>query len=175
MVVDERFNHGGLINDFMIHEMKKTLDGAFAPRYNRDWPTPGSAIFGPKIMLANEGSGSGGDMFPWLFRHNKIGKIVGKRTWGGLIAASGFSLVDGGHINAPDDGFYNMETNSWDVENWGVDPDIDVDLDPYLWRQGHDAQLDRAIEELNKDLAHYKAPVYKRPPYTDRTKLDISY
>lgn len=175
VVVDERFNHGGFINDFMINEMKKTFDGAFVPRGFQSWPTPGSSIFGPKVMLANEYSGSGGDMFPWLFRHNKLGKLIGKRTWGGLVAAYGFALVDGGRINAPDNAFFDPETGKWDVENWGVSPDIEVELDPYLWRQGHDSQLDRAIEELNKSLANYKAPSLKHPDYPDKTKLDVRY
>jgi len=175
IVVDERFNHGGLINDFMIREMQKPLDALFKPRYGKDWPTPGSAIYGPKVMLANQFSGSGGDMFPWLFRHEKVGPIIGKRTWGGLIAAFGFGLADGGNINSPDDAFYNPWTGKWDVENWGVAPDIDVELDPYLWRQGHDAQLDRAIEELNKRLANYKAPSFQHPPYPDRSKVGVRY
>ena len=175
IVVDERFNHGGLINDFMIREMQKPLDALFAPRYGREWPTPGSAIYGPKVMIANQFAGSGGDMFPWLFRHEKVGPIIGKRTWGGLIAAFGFQLADGGSINSPDIAFYNPWTEKWDVENWGVPPDIEVELDPYQWRQGHDAQLDRAIEELNKRLANYHAPTFKHPPYPDRTKVDIRY
>lgn len=175
MVIDERFNHGGLINDYMIHEMEKKLDAAFAPRYMQPWPTPGAAIFGPKVMLANEMSGSGGDMFPWLFKKHKIGKLIGKRTWGGLVAAASFGLVDGGQINAPDYAFFNVETGTWDVENWGVSPDIEVELDPYLWRQGKDAQLDRAIAELNKSLKDYKAPVLKRPAFPDKTKLGVRY
>ncbi|HEY3781552.1 MAG TPA: PDZ domain-containing protein [Fimbriimonadaceae bacterium] len=175
IVVDERFNHGGLINDFMIHEMKKPLDAVFAPRYGKEWPTPGSAIYGPKVMIINQFAGSGGDMFPWLFRQDKVGPIIGKRTWGGLIAAFGFQTIDGGAINSPDNAFYNPWTHTWDVENWGVSPDIDVDLDPYLWRQGHDAQLDKAIEELNKRLADYKPLDSKHPPYPDRTKLGVRY
>jgi tricorn protease len=175
MVVDERYNHGGLINDFMIREMQKPLDGAFAPRYNKEWPTPGAAIYGPKVMLINQFAGSGGDMFPWLFRHEKVGKLVGKRTWGGLIAAFGFTTIDGGHINAPDVAFFDPATGKWDVENWGVPPDMDVELDPYQWRQGHDSQLDAAIAEMNKELEHYKAPTIKRPAYPDRTKLGVRY
>lgn len=174
-VVDERFNHGGLINDFMIREMQKPIDAAFAPRYGKDWPTPGSAIYGPKVMLVNQFSGSGGDMFPWLFRHEKVGKIIGKRTWGGLIAAKSFQLVDGGSVNSPDYAFYNPWENKWDVENWGVPPDQEVELDPYLWRQGHDAQLDAAIVELNKQLAGYKPVKLQRPEYPDRTKLDVRF
>lgn len=175
MLVDERFNHGGLINDFMIREMQKPLDAAFQPRYGLPWPTPGSAIYGPKVMLANQFSGSGGDMFPWLFRHEKIGKIIGKRTWGGLIAAAGFGLVDGGRINAPDFAFFNVDAGTWDVENWGVAPDVEVELDPYQWRLGHDAQLDAGIAELNKQLAHYKPKTLQHPPYPDRTKINIKY
>jgi tricorn protease len=175
IVVDERFNHGGLINDFMIHEMKKPLDAVFAPRYGKEWPTPGSAIYGPKVMLINQFSGSGGDMFPWLFRQEKVGPIIGKRTWGGLIAAFGFQTIDGGSINSPDDAFYNPWNGTWDVENWGVSPDMDVELDPYLWRQGHDSQLDKGIEELNKRLADYKPLNSKHPAYPDRTKLGVRY
>jgi len=175
IVVDERFNHGGLINDFMIREMQKPIDAYFVPRHGKQWPTPGSAIYGPKVMLANQFSGSGGDMFPWLFKHEKVGKLIGKRTWGGLIAAFGFGLVDGGAINSPDIAFYNPHDGTWDVENWGVAPDIDIELDPYQWRLGHDAQLDRAIEEINKDLANYKAPTVQHPPYPDRSKVGIKY
>jgi tricorn protease len=96
IVVDERFNHGGLFNDYMIHEMQKTLFAYFAPRYAADEPTPATGIYGPKVLMINEFAGSGGDMFPWLFRQAKIGPLIGKRTWGGLIAVQGIPLVDGG-------------------------------------------------------------------------------
>jgi len=175
IVVDERFNHGGLINDFMIREMQKPIDAAFKPRYGKAWPTPGSAIYGPKVMLINQFSGSGGDMFPWLFRHEKVGRIIGKRTWGGLIAAKSFELVDGGRVNSPDYAFFNPWENKWDVENWGVPPDQDVELDPQQWRQGHDAQLDAGIAQLNKELDGYKPMKLEHPPYPDRTKLDIRF
>lgn len=175
MVIDERFNHGGLINDFMVREMLKPMDGAFKPRYAGSWPTPGAAIYGPKVMLINEMSGSGGDMFPWLFRHEKVGPIIGKRTWGGLIAAFGFPTIDGGRINAPDDAFFDPATNKWDVENWGVSPDQDVELDPAQWRLGHDSQLDAAIAQLNKELAAYKPAPLHAPPYPDRTILNKRY
>lgn len=173
--MDERFNHGGLINDFMIHEMKKPLDAFFKPRYGKQWPSPGAAIYGPKVMLINQFSGSGGDMFPWLFRHEQVGPIIGKRTWGGLIAAFGFQTIDGGAINSPDDAFYNPWTGKWDVENHGVDPDMDVELDPYQWRLGHDSQLDKGIAVLNQKLASYKPVNTAHPPYPDRTKLDVRY
>jgi tricorn protease len=174
MVVDERFNTGGLINNFMVDEMAKTADAAFSPRHGKDWPTPGAAIFGPKVMLANQFSGSGGDMFPWLFKERKIGPVIGKRTWGGLVAAFGFPLPDGGSINSPNCAFYNLN-GTWDVEGHGVDPDVDVEMDPFLWRQGKDAQLEEAIAQMQKAMKSYKYPNFKRPAYPDRTKVDIRY
>lgn len=172
IVIDERFNHGGLINDFMIMVMQEKLNAVFTPRNGKDWPTPGVAIFGPKVMLTNQWAGSGGDMFPWLFRHNKVGKLIGKRTWGGLVRAFSFQLVDGGAVNAPDVAFFNPN-GTWDVENWGVAPDIEVELDPAAWREGKDLQLLTAIEEINKELKTWKRPEIKKPPYPNRTKVDI--
>ena len=171
IVVDERFNHGGLIVDYIVYEMSKTLEGAFTPRSGKDWPTPGNTIFGPKVLLANQFSGSGGDMFPWLFKHKKIGPLIGKRTWGGLVASFGFPTVDGGNINSPNCAFYNVDEGKWDVEGHGVDPDYEVELDPYLWRQGKDAQLEKAIVEINKRLANYKPTVLKRPTNPDKSKI----
>jgi tricorn protease len=175
MIVDERFNGGGLINDFMIYEMTKTLDAAFTPRDGKDWPTPGNAIYGPKVMIVNQYAGSGGDMFPWLFKHKKIGPVIGKRTWGGLVASFGFPTVDGGYINSPNCAFYNPASGKWEVEGYGIDPDIEVELDPHLWRQGKDAQLEKAIEQMNKELASYKRPVLRRPTNPDKTKIGIRY
>lgn len=172
MIVDERFNHGGLINDFMVREMQITPAGAFAPRYGTEMPTPAAAVYGPKVMIVNQFAGSGGDMFPWLFRYHKVGKIVGKRTWGGLVAAFSFPLMDGGSVNAPDWAFFDPSTGKWDVEGYGVDPDIEVELDPFLWRQGRDSQLERAVAELNKQLATYKKPVFKRPAYPVKTGVN---
>jgi tricorn protease len=175
MIVDERYNQGGLITDFFVNEMKKTLDAAFTPRAGKDWPTPGSAIYGPKVMLANEMAGSGGDMFPWLFKHKEVGPVVGKRTWGGLVASFGFPTVDGGNINSPNCAFYSVYSGKWEVEGYGVDPDVDVELDPFLWRQGKDSQLEAAIEEINKMLKGYKPVQMKRPANPDKTKTSKGF
>jgi tricorn protease len=174
MIVDERFNSGGLINNFMVDEMGKKMDAVFTPRHGKDWPTPGASVFGPKVMIINQFSGSGGDMFPWLFRERKIGPLIGKRTWGGLVAAFGFALPDGGSVRSPDDAFYNPN-GTWDVEGWGVSPDIDVEFDPYLWRQGKDAQLEAAIASIQKQMKTYPYPHPKKPPYRDNTKVDVRY
>lgn len=171
VIVDERFNSGGYIADFIIYEMSKTMDGAFSPRFGKDWPTPGTTIYGPKVMLVNQAAGSGGDMLPWLFRHKNLGPIVGTRTWGGLVASWGFPLADGGNINSPNCAFYNPKSGKWEVEGFGVQPDVEVPLDPFMWRQGKDSQLEAAIAELNKRLATYKRPVLKRPANPDKSKI----
>ena len=154
--------------------MTKKADAAFTPRHGKDWPTPGVAIFGPKVMIANQFAGSGGDLFPWLFKYRKAGVVIGKRTWGGLVAAWGFDLPDGGTVRSPDNAFYTLE-GKWDVEGYGVDPNIEVEYDPYLWRQGKDAQLERAIAEMQKAMKSYKYPKFQHPPYPDRTKVDVRY
>ncbi len=163
MIVDGRFNHGGLINDFMPNEMMRQLDFGSRTRYGEDMRLPLTGIFGPKVMLTNEQSGSGGDIFPFLFKQRKIGKLIGTRTWGGHLIAASFPLIDGGSINAPDDALYDPKTGKILLENVGTVPDIEVQFDPYLWRQGKDAQLERAILEINASLKNYKLDV-KKPP-----------
>ncbi len=170
IVVDDRFNHGGLINDYMVNEMTKKLDFGSHTRYGHDWVIPSAGIYGPKVMLINEAAGSGGDIFPFLFRQRGAGKLVGKRTWGAMLSAYGFQILDGGSIRAPDDAMYNPVTGKWVIENEGTPPDIDVDLDPYLWRHGKDSQLEAAIAEINKQLATYH-PVIKKPAYPNKSKL----
>jgi len=161
MVIDGRFNHGGLINDFMPNEMMRVLDFGSRTRYGEDMRLPLTGIFGPKVMLTNEMSGSGGDIFPFLFKQRKVGKLIGTRTWGGHLIAASFGLIDGGSINAPDDALYDPKTGKILLENVGTYPDIEVQYDPYLWRQGKDAQLERAIQEINAALKDYKLNIKK--------------
>lgn len=163
MVIDGRFNHGGLINDYMPNEMMRGLDFGSRTRYGEDMRLPLTGIFGPKVMLTNEMSGSGGDIFPFLFKQRKVGKLIGTRTWGGHLIAASFGLIDGGSINAPDDALYDPKTGKILLENVGAVPDIEVQYDPYLWRQGMDAQLERAIVEINASLKDYKLNI-KKPP-----------
>jgi len=146
VVVDERFNGGGSAADYMIGYMTKPLMNYWSTREGANFTTPVSAIYGPKTMIINEYAGSGGDLLPWLFRENKVGVLVGKRTWGGLVGIYGYpTLIDGGQVTAPRVAFRNLQ-GELDVENKGVPPDVDVDLDPKMWRAGHDVQLEKAIE-----------------------------
>jgi tricorn protease len=169
-VIDERFNQGGLIADYIIDYMRRPLMGYFAAREGADYITPVGSIYGPKVMIINEYAGSGGDMMPWLFRAAGIGPLVGMRTWGGLVGMAGAApLMDGGFTGAPQSGFWNPN-GTWDVENHGVDPDHQVEMDPAAVKAGHDPQLEKAVEVALDLLAKNPAPKHKKPAYPDYQK-----
>lgn len=166
-VLDERFNHGGQIADYIIENLQRAPQMANASREGADVVEPAQAIFGPKVMIINQMSGSGGDALPWLFRKAGLGPLVGTRTWGGLVGISGYPrLMDGGSVTAPRWGLYGTK-GEWEVENAGIGPDIEVDQDPALVRQGHDPQLERAVKEALALLVAHPAPALKRPAYPD--------
>jgi tricorn protease len=163
-IIDERYNGGGLLADYVIDYLRRPLTAYFTQRDGEDFAMPTAAIFGPKAMLINEFAGSGGDYMPWAFRDAKIGPLIGKRTWGGLVGVSGVPLMDGGGTGAPQSGFWNPN-GTWDVENWGVEPDIEVELDPAQWRAGHDPQLEKAVAVVMDELKRNPLPKHQRPPY----------
>jgi tricorn protease len=164
-VVDERFNSGGLLADYVIDAMRRPPMSMIAGREGEDLTSPGAAIFGPKVMIVNEMAGSGGDAMPWYFRKAGVGPLVGKRTWGGLIGIFDYPLlVDGGSVTAPRVGIYGLN-GEWEVENRGIAPDFDVDFDPKAWRSGHDPQLEKAVEVVLGLLEKNPLPVFKRPAY----------
>ena len=171
-VIDERFNGGGTAADYMIDYMKRPLMNKWATREGEDFTTPVGAIFGPKVMMINEYAGSGGDALPWYFRKSEIGPLVGKRTWGGLVGIYGYPLLmDGGQVTAPRVAFYNLN-GEWDVENHGVPPDVDVDLDPKAWREGHDTQLEKAVEVVMASLRRNPLPKYRKPAFPNYYNAD---
>jgi len=164
-VIDERFNEGGQLADYIIDCMRRPLLSRIVTREGADWSSPTAAIYGPKVMIINEMAGSGGDALPWYFRKSNIGPIVGKRTWGGLVGIGGYpELIDGGYVMAPRDAIYGLN-GDWEVENHGIPPDYDVDLDPAAVRQGHDPQLEKAVEVVMQLLKEHPLPEYKRPNY----------
>ena len=164
-VIDERFNGGGWIADYIVDWLKRPLLAAAMTREGKDAYIP-QAVFGPKVMLINEYAGSGGDALPWMFRRLGTGPLIGTRTWGGLIGIGGYpSLIDGGGVTAPRYGIYNPETGEFDVENTGVTPDIVVEFDPALWRLGHDPQLEKGVATALEELKAHPAPEIKRPKY----------
>ncbi len=165
-VVDERFNGGGTNTDYILDYLRRTLMNYRTTRDGEDMTTPVSLIQGPKAMIINEYAGSGGDAMPWHFRQAKVGTLVGKRTWGGLVGffGPGESLMDGGTVTAPSRGFWTPN-NDWEVENHGVAPDVEVEQDPKAVREGHDPQLERTVALLLADLEKNPIPKHKKPPY----------
>jgi tricorn protease len=172
VIIDERFNEGGQLADYIIDVLRRSLTSKVVTREGHDWSSPSESIFGPKVMIINEMSGSGGDALPWCFRKAGLGPLVGKRTWGGLVGIGGYpELLDGGHVTAPRAALYGLK-GEWEVENHGVAPDYEVDLEPALLRQGHDAQLDKAIEVVIEQLKQHPLPQYPRPPYPNYHEHD---
>jgi len=164
-VIDERFNSGGQAADYIIDAMKRTLMSWWAPRYGAIYRTPQASILGPKVMITNEFSGSGGDAMPWYFREAQLGPLVGKRTWGGLVGIGNIPvLMDGAHVTSPSFGFFNPQ-GQWDVENHGVQPDYEVDMDPKPVSEGHDPQLEKAVSLALEELAKHPAPEPHKPEY----------
>jgi tricorn protease len=164
-VIDERFNGGGSVAEYIIDYLRRPLLNWWTTRAGEDFTTPAAAIFGPKVMIINELAGSGGDFMPWAFRQARVGPLIGKRTWGGLVGIFGYPpLIDGGLVTAPNLAFYNTE-GQWEIENVGVPPDIEVELDPAAWRAGHDTQLEKAVEVCLDLLKKNPPPQPKRPAY----------
>ena len=170
LVLDERFNSGGQVADYVIEVLNRQLLGWWSPRYGAIYRSPAAAILGPKVMIINEMAGSGGDAMPWMFHATKTGTLVGKRTWGGLVGIGAYpALMDGGTVTAPDFGFFNPD-NKWDVENKGVTPDIEIDMDPKTVADGHDPQLERAVAVALQQLKEHPVPEPRRPDYPNYQK-----
>lgn len=169
LIIDERFNSGGQIPDRFVELLNRPALSFWAVRDGKDWGWPPIGHFGPKVMLINGWSGSGGDAFPYYFRKAGVGPLIGMRTWGGLIGISGAPrLIDGGRVTVPTFRMYSTE-GTWFEEGYGVDPDIEVIDDPTLLAQGRDPQLERAIEEVLRLLAENPPVTADRPQYEDRT------
>ena len=164
-IIDERYNGGGQVADYVIQVLNRPLLGYWSPRYGAIYRTSAASILGPKVMITNEFAGSGGDAMPWMFKYTKTGTVVGKRTWGGLVGVSQYPvLMDGGNVTSPNFGFFSPE-GQWDVENHGVAPDVEVELDPKLVHEGHDPQLERAVAVALEQLKKNPPPEPKRPPF----------
>ena len=167
VIVDERFNGGGQIADYYIEHLMRPYQNSWTYRYGKDQHAPVAAIHGPKVLLTDETAGSGGDLFPYLWRKNGLGPIVGKRTWGGLVGVLGYpEFIDGGSVTAPNVGFWDKD--GYRVENEGVAPDIEVEQWPAEVAKGRDPQLERAIEEVMKAMKAKPVTTPKRPPFEKR-------
>jgi tricorn protease len=174
-VIDERFNGGGQLADHIVDYLGQPLRNFLTGRdgEGEDMPFPRGAIHGPKAMIINERAGSGGDYLPYTFRQAKLGPLVGKRTWGGLVGIGGYpTLIDGGTVTAPRMGIW-FPPGRWDVENRGVAPDVEVELDPRAVRQGRDPQLEKAVELVLAELKRSPPTTYKRPAFPNYYKRGL--
>lgn len=165
-IIDERFNGGGALATDIIEYLRRRLMSVVSTRDGADEMQPQGAIFGPKVMIINEFAGSGGDAMPWYFHRAGVGKLIGKRTWGGLVGrAFAPELMDGGFVSAPSSGVWNPDKGEWEVENRGIQPDVEVEFDPEAVRAGHDPQLEKAVEVVMQELEQNPVPHPKRPAY----------
>lgn len=167
-IIDERYNQGGQVADYIVSELDRKLMGFFAQRDGEPATSPIAGIYGPKVMIINESAGSGGDALPYMFRQRKLGPLVGTRTWGALVGTLGIPpTIDGGGITAPSLAFYDM-TGKWAVENEGVAPDIEVEYTPAEVNKGRDPQLERAVQEALKLLEQNPVRRVPRPAPINR-------
>jgi tricorn protease-like protein/C-terminal processing protease CtpA/Prc len=178
LIIDDRWNGGGQIPNRFIELLNRPITNYWARRDQHDWIWPGGAHHGPKAMLINGLAGSGGDMFPWLFRHHKLGPLVGTRTWGGLVGISGNpGMIDGSGVRVPVFAFYETD-GTWGIEGHGVDPDAEVLDDPGVMKGGPhyggiDPQMDKAIELVVAELARNPIKQPPRPAYPNREGFGI--
>lgn len=164
LVVDVRGNGGGNVSQMLIERLRRDLLGTDFARTDTVTNTyPGTIFYGPKVCLINETSASDGDIFPYMFRQAGLGPLIGKRTWGGVVGISGHGpLIDGGQVFVPE--FATADTTGkYVIEGHGVDPDIVVENDPAAVLSGHDAQLDKGIEEILKSLKSNPKVLPSRP------------
>jgi tricorn protease len=167
VVIDERFNHGGQIADYIVDLLSRKPMGMVVTREGKTTIDPPLAIYGPKVMIINEFAGSGGDALPWYFRKAGLGPLVGERTWGGLVGIGDYpSLMDGGSVTSPEGAIGGLR-GAWEVEGHGVAPDVEVAQDPKAVREGHDPQLEAAVRKALQLLAAHPAPSFTQPAFPD--------
>ncbi|MGB5738918.1 MAG: PDZ domain-containing protein, partial [Woeseia sp.] len=164
MILDERSNGGGQAANYITDVLSRQHLSGWKDRDGMVYNTPAGAIHGPKLMMIDQDAGSGGDYLPYSFRELGIGKLLGTRTWGGLIGiAFNPDLIDGGYLTVPFFRFYDAD-HKWSVENEGVAPDIEVPLDPIATNAGRDTQLEAAIQEVMQELQSFRDPVPDEAP-----------
>ena len=166
LIVDVRGNGGGNVSPMVIERLRREAAMIDIARNTAPSLDPGGLIPGPKVCLLDEFSASDGDIFPYRFRYYKLGKLIGKRSWGGVVGIRGtLPIVDGGYLNRPEFSRYDLAGKEWIMEGHGVDPDIVVDNDPAKEFAGIDEQLNKAIEEILKEMKAAPVRIPPPPPY----------
>jgi tricorn protease len=171
LIIDDRGNGGGNVSPMIIERLRREPAMITITRNGKPSVEPGGTFYGPKVCLIDEYSASDGDIFPFRFKHYKLGKVIGKRSWGGVVGIRGsLPLLDGGFLNRPEFSRYDLEGTSWIMEGHGVDPDILIDNDPAQEYAGNDQQLNKAVETLLDELKTEGKKINPPPPYPDKSK-----
>lgn len=169
LIVDVRGNGGGNVSPMLIERLRREAAMVDIARNTTPSLNPGGLIPGPKVCLMDEFSASDGDIFPYRFKYYKLGKLIGKRSWGGVVGIRGtLPIVDGGYLNRPEFSRYDIEGKEWIMEGHGVDPDIVVDNDPAKEYAGIDEQLNKAIEVVLEEMKARPVTIPPPPPYPTR-------
>jgi len=169
LIIDVRGNGGGNVSPMIIERLRREIAMITFARNVKPSPNPGALIYGPLVCLADEFSASDGDLFAYRFKQHKLGKVVGKRTWGGVVGIRGsLPLLDGGTLNKPEFSRYDLEGKNYIIEGIGVEPDIYVDNDPAKEFAGIDQQLNKAIEVILEELKTKEKTVPPLPPYPEK-------
>lgn len=166
LIVDVRSNGGGNVSPMIIERLRRELVLVDIARNGTPQTNPGAMIVGPKVLLADEFSASDGDLVTWRFKTHKLGPVIGKRTWGGVVGIAGtLPFLDGGFLNKPEFSRYDVAGKAWVIEGVGVEPDIYVDNDPAKEYAGEDQQLDKAISVIMDLLKKQPGKLPPSPPY----------
>jgi len=169
LIVDVRGNGGGFVSPLVIERLRRAFTMVGIARNGMPQPDPGQAFMGPMVTLCNEFSASDGDIFPYRFKSLGLGKLIGKRTWGGVVGIrNSLPLADGGSFFKPEFAIYSKDGKEWIIEGHGVDPDIVIDNDPAKEFKGEDQQLDRGIQEIQEELKTKRYDLPSPPPYNDK-------
>jgi tricorn protease len=169
-IIDERFNSGGIMPDYFVDVLSRRVKAFVATREGSEWVNPHGAIFGPKVLLINERSSSSGDLLAQMFRQAGVGKLIGKRAWGGAVGIGRYpTLMGGGFVTAPKAAYW-FPSGKWELENQGAAPDIEVELDPKAVRGGHDPQLEKAVAVVLEELKKQPPRKRQRPAYPNYHK-----
>ena len=172
LIVDVRGNGGGFVSPLVIERLRRALVMIEIARNGTPQTNPSQTFVGPMVALCNEFSASDGDIFPYRFKAMGLGKLIGKRTWGGVVGIRNpLPLTDGGQLFRPEFAPYSKDGKDWVIEGHGVDPDIVVDNDPAKEFKGEDQQLDRAIQEIQTELKTKRYDLPPVPPYPNRNPV----
>jgi tricorn protease len=169
LIIDVRGNGGGNVSPMLIERLRRQVVQMRIARNTVPQPDPQAAVHGPKVCLMNEFSASDGDLFPFQFKQYGLGKLIGKRSWGGVVGIRGtLPLLDGGTLNRPEFSRFDVEGKEWIIEGKGVEPDLVVDNDPAKEYAGEDQQLDAAIAHIMEELKTKELKIPAVPPYPKR-------